>query len=141
MILMLCLFSITAGVIAFDGKLNITQGSESFIDTTATTNTMDSNQVIKQGIQDYSDTSNYSITQTTQEVSPETDSAKSFWDFLTGNFINGLVGYWGIIDKIFFAFPELGTVLKVVLVFFQVMGLAYVGSVLAALLRGGYNPG
>jgi len=142
MILTLSLFVLNMGMLAFEGKLPITTDSSEITDKSALTDTLDEDYMVKQEILDYGDTSGYALTQLDTDVSPETDSAKKFWDFVTKSFFGKvLIGYWLIIDKIFAAFPALGNVIKVALGFFQLMGSVYIGSVLAALIRGGYNPG
>jgi len=142
MILTLSLFVLNAGMLAFEGKLPITTDSSEITDKSALTDALDENYMVKQEILDYADTSGYAQTQLDVDVSPETDSAKQFWDFVTKSFFGKvLIGYWLIIDKIFVAFPALGNVIKVALGFFQLMGGIYIGSILAALVRGGYNPG
>jgi len=144
MILMLCLFAVNVGVIAFmnaDGPLgDLFKGSRGMIDMQALELIADEDLNINPDIQSLNDTNGYAVTQTTVDVSPEAEAAKASWD-IGSVLLTGLVGYWGILDKIFAAFPQLGDVIKWAILFLQVMGGLYIVSVVAALVRGGYNPG
>ena len=144
MILMLCLYAVNVGVIAFmnaDGPLgDLFKGSQSMIDMQALEQIADENLSINPDIQNLTDTNSYAVTETSIDVSPEAEAAKATWG-LGSVLLTGLVGYWGIIEKIFIAFPQLGDVIKWAILFLQVMGGLYIVSVVAALVRGGYNPG
>jgi len=142
----MCLFSVNAGVIAFEGK--ILEGDSDFVDTRSmekigidvnTFAPFDSDTPINQ----LDTNTSYTATTTTKEEGDKaTETARSGFDILKSDLVvNGLVGYWVIIDKIFYAFPELSFPLKAVLLFLQSIGIIYAVLVLAALLRGGYNPG
>lgn len=137
---MLCLFALNTGIIAFEGR--ILDGDSDFADTRAMDRLLDDEANISSIMEDLDSNQSSSATgETKDEGDAATEGAQGFLNFISGAIITGIIGYWTIIDKIFFAFPELGFVIKSILAFIQFIGFAYLAFVAAALLRGGYNPG
>ncbi len=137
---MLSLFALNTGIIAFDGK--IIEGDSDFVDTRAMNQMLDENANISKAIEALDSNKNFAGTSEVIDVGgASADEAQGFVDFISGSIVTGIIGYWTIIDKIFFAFPELGFVIKAILGFIQFLGFAYLVFVGASLLRGGFNPG